>query len=563
MPEESNIASRSHEAKTRITYIYALVAFASLLAFGLLQILVEGKPTLGQIEIGASLTFLLAAVGLRATRNVNLACNLIILSILVSVMVMLITGGTANTGILWAYIFPISAFFLTNKRVGMWWMVAMFSTIGVFMVIAQYPWINIPYDLITLRQLLVSLFVTTIGIYVYQQSREDITQEAQKSDAASKENRIKADFIVDHIGEGVVAVDAEGRIVLVNRAAADMLGWDVRKLLHQIFTEAIPMHETNGRNVDVADRPLTHTLQRGEGTYMDATYVRKDGSTFVAALTTKPIIVDGKVRGAIVTFRDTTAEQTIDHAKSEFVTLASHQLRTPISAISWVSELLIHGDAGKLTKEQEDYVHQIYHSNKRMAALVDAMLTASSLELGNLPVRPEPVDLTAIAREVLEQRFALLPHDKILHVKEQYDPDLVTPSFDPNIVRMILQNLLANAFKYTPTDGTITITIKDIDNEIVIEVSDTGVGIPLHQQAQIFTKLFRAENVKHQDTDGTGLGLYIVKKVTEYVGGRISFVSEEHKGSVFTVYLPKDGMEPQEVTTQKMSKTATVEERNV
>lgn len=252
--------------------------------------------------------------------------------------------------------------------------------------------------------------------------------------------------------------------------------------------------------------------------------------------------MDDKIRGAIVTFRDTTAEHAIDRAKSEFVTLASHQLRTPISAISWVGELLLHGDAGKLKPEQAEYVQQIYHSNKRMAALVDAMLMASSLELGNLSVRPERVDLAKMCREVLEQRFNALPADKVLHVKEQYDPELPAVLFDPDIIKTILQNLVTNAFKYTATNGTVMIALKKTGDDIIIQVSDTGMGIPAKQQPKIFTKLFRADNVKKQDTDGTGLGLYIVKAAAEYVGGRLTFISQENKGSVFTVYLPAEGM---------------------
>jgi PAS domain S-box-containing protein len=528
---------RADAPRMRVTYTYALLAFVTLSVFGVLQIFIEKDPVLGYLEIASGLTALLIAAGLKLTRNITLASHLILLNILIMLAVMLLTGGTAGTGLLWVFIFPVAAFFLTNKKMGVWWMVALFILIILIMIGSHFGLVTTPYSFVTLRQLLASVVVVTIGIYVYQQSREAMALRAQESTVASKEDRIKADIIIDNIGEGVVAVDDKGNIALINKVAADMLGWKMEELQGKAFAEVIPMVDASGNEISITERPLARTLKAGEALRLDTTFLRKDSTSFAAEITSKPIIIDGRVHGAIATMRDTTTEDAIDRAKTEFVTLASHQLRTPISAISWVSELLLHGDAGKLNPEQSDYVQQVYQSNKRMAALVDAMLTASSLELGELTVHAEQVDLPKISREVLEKQFQTLPKDKILHIKEEYDPELINVIFDIEIIKTILHNLLANAFKYTPNDGTITIAIEAKD-AIVIKVSDTGVGIPLRQQPKIFTRLFRADNVKHQDTDGTGLGLYIVKMMSEYVGGDISFTSEEHKGTTFTVRLP-------------------------
>ncbi len=215
-----------------------------------------------------------------------------------------------------------------------------------------------------------------------------------------------------------------------------------------------------------------------------------------------------------------------------------------------MSELLLHGDAGKLTTEQMDYIQQIYHSNKRMAALVDAMLTVSSLELGSLPVRPEPVNLAKTSREVLQVCLDTVPADKVLHIKEHYDPKLPTVSFDASIIKTILHNLVMNAFKYTPNKGDVLISITHDTDNIIIAIKDTGLGIPANQRDKMFTKLFRADNVKRKDTDGTGLGLFIVKTIAEYTGGSLSYTSEENNGSEFIVRLPLKGM------TKKVGRTA-------
>lgn len=541
MPQQAAPKDTFDSENKRVLYTYAAIAFGVLAIFGGLHVASQ-SAVIGSLELAGSFAILMVMGGLWLTSNVRLARALILLCILTMLIAMLFTGGTERTGIFWMFIFPVSAFFLTDKKTGLWWMLGLVWVVTSVMLLVQFSLVTTPYTAVELRQMLISLIVVAVGIYVYQQSRERLAQATQKSDATSREEKLRADIIVDNIDEGVFAVDVDGRILRLNRAAEGMLGWKSDEIVGKQFVEVVPMIDKNGVRIPDAERPLNQVLQSGTHSQVEATYLRKDGSSLLAAITDRAIVIDGKTHGAVSTFRDTSQENAVDRAKSEFVTLASHQLRTPISAIAWVSELLLHGDAGKLKPEQIDYIEQIYHSNKRMAALVDAMLTASSLELNSLPVRPELVDLPKLSREVLQERLDTLPANKILHIKEHYDTTLQPVMFDSNITKTIMQNLVANAFKYTLHKGTVTITIRPDGDFIIIEVADTGLGIPKNQQNRIFTRLFRAENVKNKDTDGTGLGLYIVKTVAEYVGGHIAFTSEENKGSTFTVYLPRMGM---------------------
>lgn len=241
----------------------------------------------------------------------------------------------------------------------------------------------------------------------------------------------------------------------------------------------------------------------------------------------------------------------VDRTKSEFVTLASHQLRTPISAISWSSEMLLSGDAGALKATQRDYIQGIYDSNKRLGAIVDSMLLVSGLELGELHVHPEPLNLKTLTGKLLREEVKKHA-DKALVVQEYYDKELPKLNLDSTVMKRILQNIFSNAVKYSPQGGMITVTISqsaqkllpDSAGTVVIDVADTGYGIPVEDQDNVFAKLFRAENIKKRDTDGTGLGLYIVKALLDQTGGRISFVSQENKGSTFTIHLPLEGMKP-------------------
>lgn len=246
-------------------------------------------------------------------------------------------------------------------------------------------------------------------------------------------------------------------------------------------------------------------------------------------------------------------QKGVDQTKNDFVTLASHQLRTPISAISWFAELLLNGDAGKLTNEQRNDIEQIYASNKRMAALVGDMLTVSSLEMKSLPVKSIECNIADTSRAVLKDMKKTLLAGRALTIDELYAKYLPKVMLDPQIIQTVLHNLLSNAIKYTPDGGTITIHIftseerlrRTSQGSLLIEIKDTGYGIPKAAQAKLFSKFFRGANITEKDTDGTGLGLFIVKNLLEYVGGTISFTSRKNAGSTFVVTLPLEGMEKQ------------------
>lgn len=236
----------------------------------------------------------------------------------------------------------------------------------------------------------------------------------------------------------------------------------------------------------------------------------------------------------------------VDRAKSEFVSLASHQLRTPPSAIKWFAEMLLGEKAGKITDErQKKYLQEIAYNNKRMIELVNQLLNVSRVELGTFAIEPRPTDISSVAEEALEE---LAPQivKKELNVAKEYDENMPLINTDPALLRIIFQNLISNAAKYTPEKGMIQLTIKKETGNFLIRVADNGCGIPIGQQSKVFTKLFRADNAREIDPDGTGLGLYIVQSIVKEMGGAIRFESEENKGSAFYVVLPLEGLKKRE-----------------
>lgn len=250
---------------------------------------------------------------------------------------------------------------------------------------------------------------------------------------------------------------------------------------------------------------------------------------------------DGNANKMIGVNMDVTHEVEVDRAKTEFVSLASHQLKTPIGAIKWDLEMLLDGDYGKIPKKQRAVVSEVYAMANRMNALVSDFLNISRIDLGTFIIEPEDVDYSIVCDNVLkelESRFETKNHS----IQKKYQKNISTLQADPKLLHIIFQNLLSNAAKYTPDGGQITVNIEEKDKDVMISVANTGNPIPLADQAKIFTKMFRASNAKEMDPNGNGLGLYLLKSIVENAGGRTWFESNSEKGTIFYVTFPLPGM---------------------
>ncbi|MBU0976239.1 MAG: ATP-binding protein [Patescibacteria group bacterium] len=393
---------------------------------------------------------------------------------------------------------------------------------------------------------------------------EDLNDEKVKLE----KSKARDEAVLLAIGEGLVVTDKLGKIILVNRTFEEMLSLRSEEAVGSSLSQLVPMVDEDGKQVPENKRlrslllipgkrvvPLRTTYYSTTDTYY---FVRRDKTKFPVSITTTPILIKGKVIGVVEVFRDVTKEREVDRAKSEFVSLASHQLRTPLSTISWYAEMLLSEDVGKVKSGQRKYLDQIYKANRRLIELVDSLLNVSRLEMGTFMVDPQQCNIIEISKEIIDE---LEPQalDKQIEIREKYEKEFPTITADPKLLRIVIQNLLTNAIKYNKNKGDVQIEIytdTSNRNEInkrenyVIKVSDTGHGIPKQQQNQIFTKLFRADNIKKLDTEGTGLGLYMVKSIVEHTGGKIWFESELDKGTTFFVSIPQTGMERKEGTKE-------------
>jgi signal transduction histidine kinase len=227
----------------------------------------------------------------------------------------------------------------------------------------------------------------------------------------------------------------------------------------------------------------------------------------------------------------------VNKMKTEFVFVASHQLRTPLSAILWEIELLIKKRGDGLNEKQLESLNSISLLSGRMARLVSDLLDVARIDQGKLMLRKDETDLFAIVDEIIKVLDPLI-QSKNLQVVFEKCRDRCSILGDAEKLRLVVENLVSNALKYSKNKGKIEIKIEKEGRDLIFSIQDDGVGIPASQQKMVFNKFFRSDNVVKYQTEGTGLGLYIAKNIVEQSGGKIWFQSKENVGTTFSFSLP-------------------------
>ncbi len=235
----------------------------------------------------------------------------------------------------------------------------------------------------------------------------------------------------------------------------------------------------------------------------------------------------------------TAGKANIDNITSDFVSLASHQLRTPLSAIKWNTEILMmQKSGGKLNKKQLSYLREIYRSTERAISLVNDLLDVSRIQEGHIHLEYRPIKVEDVIAEIIDNFSTLIKSSQVSINLEIINGPIPKIETDGEKLKRIIINLLSNSIKYTPAKGKISLSVAKNKNHIKISVEDSGVGIPKTDQIKIFAKFFRSPNVIRMVPDGTGLGLFIAKSLVVAMGGKIGFKSLEGKGTIFYFTLP-------------------------
>lgn len=224
--------------------------------------------------------------------------------------------------------------------------------------------------------------------------------------------------------------------------------------------------------------------------------------------------------------------------KSDLISISAHQLRTSLSALKWILKMFIDEDLGKLTSEQENFIQKAFDSNERMIKLVNDLLTLNHAEDTTIPFKVKKVDILSVIEQTVFEFSGELNKKGINLILLKPNKALPTINCDEEMIRVVIQNLIENAIKYSAKNDKVFVSIKQIDAKIEISVRDTGIGIDPKDKDEIFKKFFRAENAKEKDPIGSGLGLFATRNIVERHKGKIWFETELDKGTTFFVSLP-------------------------
>jgi two-component system phosphate regulon sensor histidine kinase PhoR/two-component system sensor histidine kinase VicK len=225
--------------------------------------------------------------------------------------------------------------------------------------------------------------------------------------------------------------------------------------------------------------------------------------------------------------------------KSDLISISAHQLRTSLTSMKWILKMFIDGDFGELTAEQKNFIGKVYESDERLIRLVNEMLSINHAEDMLETISPTPTDLVLLMDEVIFDFSSESYKRGIELMFLKPSTQIAFAMTDSEKIRVVFQNLIENAIKYSNKGDRVVVTASEKDNMIEISVRDTGIGISLEEQDRIFGKFFRADNAKKQDVVGSGLGLYTTKRIVEKHGGTIRFESIQNEGTTFFVTLPK------------------------
>lgn len=224
--------------------------------------------------------------------------------------------------------------------------------------------------------------------------------------------------------------------------------------------------------------------------------------------------------------------------KSDFISIVSHQLRSPLTNIKWIMDFLTSAEAEASPKKRKEYFGHMDENVARMVELVDELMFVSKIEQGTFPIRKKKSSIVDLIKEIVRRSAASAEAGNI-EVSVSIEENIPEFEFDPVLIKFVLENLFDNSIRYTQPGGKVKIRMENRDCQIYFQISDTGVGIPKNEQRFIFQKFFRADNPLKEKTKGSGLGLFITKSIVEKSGGKIWFNSEEGKGTTFFLVLPK------------------------
>lgn len=401
--------------------------------------------------------------------------------------------------------------------------------------------------------LLVTLTPLIIGVLAWSHKYRPRTLNGTGSTDADVS--VDSSSIISAIDDGVVAVNTTGQIQLINPAALHMTGWQADDALGLSYKSVLNLTSEEDEPLANEQDPIGRTLRTGKSSTAPALTIttNETGKKFLAYLSISPR--GGQDGGAIIVFRDVTSQRAEEKEQAEFISTASHEMRTPVASIEGYLGLALNPTIAQVDDKARDYITKAHESAQHLGRLFQDLLDISRADDGRLPHAPKVVDLVPFVATIIEGLLHQAT-EKQLVVTYAPMPDFntaitstaplgdrtVSPSYYVNVdndhLREVVGNLVENAIKYTPK-GEVNIDVTGTDATATISIADSGIGIPQEDVPHLFQKFYRVDNSDTREIGGTGLGLYLSRRLIEMMGGKIWVESTYKKGSTFFIELPR------------------------
>ena len=372
---------------------------------------------------------------------------------------------------------------------------------------------------------------------------ENLENKNSKNNSSSFLGDGKA--ILDAVDDGVLAVDSKGNILAINPAAEQITGWNGSDAAGLVFNSVLKITNNEGGEMIEISNPVNRVLQTGENFTTRDLFIKTQSGKIVPIFLAVNSI-DGQNSGVVVVFRDISKELKENREQAEFISTASHEMRTPVASIEGYIGLALNPATATIDARAKSYLQKAHENTKHLGQLFQDLLDITKAEDGRLKNEPVVLDAIEFSRNIWE---GLKPKAEAKGLNYIFEPDnhktgekTLTPVFfihaDRDHLHEILNNLFENAIKYTPS-GMVSVNVAGDNNNVQISVKDSGIGIPAEDIPHLFQKFYRVDNSETREINGTGLGLFLSRKLTESIGGFLDVESEYKKGSTFTVKLPR------------------------
>ena len=385
--------------------------------------------------------------------------------------------------------------------------------------------------------------IFSLILWIRRQKTDDNTSSLENKLSAVES---KSDVVINAIDDGVLAISKDGNIELINPSAQQIIGWDQGDALGLNWKSVLKLVTPDGKDVEDLENPIAQSLSKNQPTHNDKLFLLTSSEKrILVSIVSSPVGTDGE--GIIVVFRDITKEKAEEREQAEFISTASHEMRTPVASIEGYLGLALNPATAHIDEKARDFITKAHESAQHLGRLFQDLLDISKVEDGRMKNNPKIINVNEFLKDIFDGlatkadekqlNYIFMP-DIIDEGKEKSLQPIFYANIDPDHFREVVSNLIENAIKYTPS-GEVVVNATGDDKQISVSVKDSGIGIPAEDIPHLFQKFYRVDNSDTREIGGTGLGLYLSRRLAEAMSGNLRVESKYKEGSTFYLEIPR------------------------